>query len=117
MTHGEPLAVVLEARAAREIAEIDAWWRENREAAPELFADELLSALDMIALVPSLGAPARSPRLPDLRRVLLRRTQYYVYYRVSAGTLHGARHHPLARRTPLRLPSRTCAARSPSSLF
>jgi len=41
----------------------------------------------MVALVPALGAPARSARLPDVRRVLLRRTQYYVYYRVVDNTL------------------------------
>lgn len=49
MTETKGLPVVLEARAAREIADIDAWWRENRDAAPDLFAEELSNALAMIA--------------------------------------------------------------------
>lgn len=41
MTEPEALPVLIEALAAREIADIDAWWRENRDAAPDLFAEEL----------------------------------------------------------------------------
>jgi hypothetical protein len=51
------LRVVFEARAAREVAEIDEWWREHRPAAPDLFARELQRVLAVIAVVPHAGAP------------------------------------------------------------
>lgn len=82
-----PLAVVLQGRATREVDEIDAWWRENRRGAPDLFVAELERTLAVAALMPTLGAPARSKRLRDVRRVLLKKTRYHVYYRVHGDVL------------------------------
>ena len=63
--------------------------RENRLAAPELLDQELRSVLAVIAAAPTLGAPARDAHLVGVRRILLRRTRYHVYYRVdvAAGRL------------------------------
>lgn len=83
----EPLTVVFELRAAREIEDIDAWWRTNRPTAPLLFLTELERMLGILVLMPSVGAPAKSERLRDLRRVRLRRTRYHVYYRVRGENL------------------------------
>ncbi|MGA2450798.1 MAG: type II toxin-antitoxin system RelE/ParE family toxin [Polyangiaceae bacterium] len=83
----EPLVVVLQRRATREIEDVDAWWRQNRPASPDLFLAELESMLAATALMPALGAAIRGERVPGLRRVLLRRTKYHVYYRVSGETL------------------------------
>lgn len=52
---------------------------------------ELDRTLAAVALMPMLGAPARSERVAGVRRVLLRKTQHYVYYRV-----HGERLEVLA---------------------
>ena len=54
---------------------------------PELFLNELERMLAVVALMPGLGAPATSGRAPGVRRVLLRRTRYYVYYRARAESL------------------------------
>src|SRR5207253_10735280 len=43
-------------RAEAQIRCIGAWWRENRSAAPELFARGLASALDILELEPLSGA-------------------------------------------------------------
>jgi plasmid stabilization system protein ParE len=83
----DPLVVVLQRRAIREIEEIDGWWRHNRPASPDLFLRELESMLTVTALMPTLGAAVRGERAPGLRRVLLRRTRYHVYYRVSGDVL------------------------------
>ena len=83
------LAVVLTPRAARQMRAALAWWRENRPAAPDLLDRDLRGGLAVIAAAPTLGAPARDTRLAGVRRILLRRTRYHVYYRVdeAAGRL------------------------------
>ena len=73
----EPLAVVLQKRAIREIDEIDRWWRQHRDAHPVLFLTELEAVLSAIALMPQLGAAIRGSRAAGLRRVLLRRRALY----------------------------------------
>ena len=65
----------------------DEWWRANRDAVPNLFASELERMLAAIAVMPTFGAPAQSERAPGVRRVLLRKTRYHVYYRVRGNTL------------------------------
>ena len=59
------LDVVFQHRATRDIEEINAWWRANREAAADLFLFELRATLSIAALSPTLGAPARDVRLLD----------------------------------------------------
>jgi plasmid stabilization system protein ParE len=83
----EPLDVVLTRRAERQIESIDTWWEANRPAAPLLFERELKSTLELVAVSPRIGTPTRSSRLPGVRRVLMRRTRYHVYYRAERGVL------------------------------
>jgi plasmid stabilization system protein ParE len=82
-----PLSVVFQRKAIQEALDIDAWWRSNRPKAPDLFARELARMLDAVALMPMLGVPARDARLVDVRRVLLRKTRYHLYYRVRDDSL------------------------------
>jgi plasmid stabilization system protein ParE len=70
-------------RAERQIRAAADWWRKNREKAPDLFAEELESAFVLIEALPNAGEPVRHPRIPGLRRVLLGRVQYFLYYSVS----------------------------------
>lgn len=84
------LTVVFGRRAARDVERIDAWWRANRPAAPELFVEDLRRMLSVLAVTPGLGTPAASTRTPGLRRALLERTRYHVYFRVAAEVLEVA---------------------------
>jgi plasmid stabilization system protein ParE len=59
----------------------------NRTASPDLFVSELKNMLAAIALMPSLGSPSKDEKVPGVRRVLLRRTRYQVYYRVRDDVL------------------------------
>jgi plasmid stabilization system protein ParE len=45
--------------AERQIAAIRVWWREHRQSAPNLFAEELASALDLVARLPRAGRRRR----------------------------------------------------------
>ena len=55
--------VVVTARAYQAIVRADAWWRDNRSAAPDRFLDELEAALDSIAHAPHSGAGYPSKRV------------------------------------------------------
>lgn len=79
MTRGR---VLLAPEARDQARAIDAWWRENRPAATELFAAELSSAFSTLASAPRSGSPYMSVR-KGVRRLLLRSTRYHVYYRLK----------------------------------
>jgi plasmid stabilization system protein ParE len=67
-------------RSAKQVEAIDAWWRDNRPQAPDLFASELEHALGLLARAPGMGVPY-APRAADgVRRLVLSSTRYHVYY-------------------------------------
>ena len=65
---------------------IDEWWRANRTASPDLFCVELERAIAVTRSNPSLGTGYPHESLPNLRRLLLRRTRFHVYYVVDDDT-------------------------------
>jgi plasmid stabilization system protein ParE len=79
------LGVAVTARATTQTQRALRWWRDNRAAAPDLLEQELRNVLALVAAAPTLGAVARDPRIKGVRRVLLRRTRYHVYYRADAA--------------------------------
>jgi plasmid stabilization system protein ParE len=72
------MKVELSNEAAAQVQRINGWWQENRAAAPDLFTEELDRALLMLAEAPSLSA--RYEPKPPVRRVLLRRSHYHLYF-------------------------------------
>lgn len=69
-------------RAAAHAREAGRWWHANRSKAPEALREELARALQLVTAQPDAGAIARNVRLPGVRRVLLRRVNYHLYYRL-----------------------------------
>ena len=47
-------------------------------------ADDLERAFELIAAQPGIGARARNPKKEGIRRLLLSRTGYHLYYQVNA---------------------------------
>jgi plasmid stabilization system protein ParE len=78
----EPLPVKVTPRAEKEILKADAWWRKNRESAPEALSEELANALRLIAFQPHIGARATNAKLTGVHRIHLSRVHYHLYYRV-----------------------------------
>lgn len=74
--------VHIQDRARREIAIDIAWWRINRPAAPNALREELGKARELLARNPEAGPAAEDH--PGVRRLLLERVSYHVYYRVNA---------------------------------
>jgi plasmid stabilization system protein ParE len=63
---------------------IQAWWTTNRRAAPDLFREELRAALATLSESPAAGTPYRiSSGVAGMRRILMPRTRYHVYYVVT----------------------------------
>jgi plasmid stabilization system protein ParE len=78
--------VELSGEARAEVERADAWWRENRPAAPDLFANELDQALVALEGAPGLGL--RYELKPGIRRLLLQRTSYHLYFLVQADRVY-----------------------------
>ncbi len=70
----------ISARAAVEIRRAADWWVVNRPAAPTAVGTDLAEALSLLAEQPGIGAKYEGTRAPDVRRLLLGRVGYFVYY-------------------------------------
>jgi plasmid stabilization system protein ParE len=77
------LPVVFTRRATRQIEEASAWWEENRPAARGAVHEDLVRAISLIAMQPGCGARSVSSRLRGVRRILLERIGYVLYYRIA----------------------------------
>ena len=66
---------------------IDGWWR-NRLAAPTLFAEELAHALEQLERGVLFGVPYPFP-LFEVRRFLLPKSRYHVFYSVDGDVVKG----------------------------
>ena len=56
------------------------WWIENRTYAPAMFTEDLEAAFALIEEFPFAGEAIPHRRIKGLRRVLLSRVQYHLYY-------------------------------------
>jgi plasmid stabilization system protein ParE len=82
-----PLAIKVSARALAEIERAGSWWAENRQSAPGAIRQDVAEILSLLAEQPGIGAPARRSRIRGMRRVILPRIRYYLYYRVAGDAL------------------------------
>lgn len=69
-------------RAARDIERIATRWRTERPSASMLFEDEVDAALDLLESSPEIGVGYTTKKGRLVRRVLLERTHYHLYYEV-----------------------------------
>ena len=73
-------------RAQAQIDEVVAWWKTNRQAAPMLVLDEFEAATERLSTAPLSGAIYRQPVFRLVRRLLLPRSRYHIYYEVHETT-------------------------------
>jgi hypothetical protein len=73
-------------RAEREIARAAVWWHTNRPAAPHLFLDELEAAKLHLATAPVSGQIYGYRKSRLIRRWLLEKTEYHVYFSFNQKT-------------------------------
>src|SRR5262249_1819223 len=92
------------------VAQIEAallWWSRNRPASRGLLANEVDRALSLIEHVPRAGRRTASKLFRDVRRLLLRRSGYHLYYPGPRST---------AGRPRRVLPSRSSATDQPAAM-
>jgi len=77
--------VVIVAEAEQQLRDVDRWWVRNRQAAPDLFLNELDRAIDLLSETPEIGPRFHRTRRTGIRRLLLRRSKYWVYYLYDAN--------------------------------
>ncbi|MCC7014767.1 MAG: type II toxin-antitoxin system RelE/ParE family toxin [Planctomycetes bacterium] len=82
-----PLLIKVSRRASAQVERAAAWWQENRSLAPGAVREDVARALSLLSTHPGLGIPARHASTEGIRRLTLSRIRYYLYYRVSRGTL------------------------------
>ena len=80
------ISIDVRSRAERQVDEADDWWRENRPAAPDLFRQEFEKAISTLARTPDVGMTYKRRGIPNLRRLLMLRTQYHIYYIHQLGS-------------------------------
>jgi len=78
--------VRISAPAQQQSRVISRWWRENRPAAPKLFAQEMAEARRLLSRNPDLGTPFVERDGVLVRRVLLRKTRHHVYYEIDRAS-------------------------------
>lgn len=82
-----PLRIKVSARAASHIRRAAAWWQENRLDAPGAIAKDVGESLALLAEHPGIGSKYEGARVPDVRRLYMGRTGYFIYYRADDATL------------------------------
>ena len=77
------MRIKLTLRARRRIQLVEAWWRENRPGAPDLFREELAWARQKLLSTPHLAPRYQMESGKVFRRLLLPATEQHVYYVVD----------------------------------
>ena len=82
-----PLRLKISARAAAQIRRAAEWWADNRPAAPGAVRIDIGEALALLAQEPGIGTPYEGARAQGVRRLLVSRIRYFVYYRATPESL------------------------------
>lgn len=67
------------------VREAHAFWSANHPSKPDLLLREFIDSLELLKRFPLAGSRHPCAARPCVRRLLLRRTQHWVYYRFLAG--------------------------------
>jgi len=65
--------------AAQHVQDERTWWLARRDY-QELFATEIESALQILAILPGVGTPYTQTSVPSLRRIYIQKLLCHVYY-------------------------------------
>jgi plasmid stabilization system protein ParE len=86
--------------AERQLIAAQAWWRRNRDKAPGAFDADMQSALLHLSENLSISTAYRHACRPNIRRYLIERIRYYIYFRVVEDKIQVLRIWHASRRPP-----------------
>ena len=94
--------IEISARAQRQVRIARKWWLANREKAPQAFDDDFEAVVEQISANPRIGRLFPTRRSGALRRILVERARFYLYYRLSPdeGTVYLVAFWSARRPTP-----------------
>jgi plasmid stabilization system protein ParE len=73
--------------AASQLEEIASWWAENRLDARDLVVTEFEKIVECLEAAPlAIGTTYGETRRPNVRRALMLRTNYHVYYTIDESS-------------------------------
>lgn len=70
-------------KARTQIRTVNGWWVEHRPYNPSLFREELAAAAAQLRYSPRAAPLYESANFAEVRRVILPRTRYHLYYVVD----------------------------------
>jgi plasmid stabilization system protein ParE len=79
-------AVRVAPRAEAQIRIAASWWSENRPKAPGAFRKDIERGFELARTFPAAGERVGHSRYKEVRRILLGRIRYHLYYSVSRET-------------------------------
>jgi plasmid stabilization system protein ParE len=82
-----PYSIIVAPSAHQQAKRIADWWEANREKAPALFAQELEAAFARVATAPTSIRIYRESKGRVIRRLLLPRTCYHLFFEVNEAKL------------------------------
>ena len=71
---------IIRPRARRQFQAAERWWVAHRDKAPEAFDEDVAAGLESVAADPHIHQRVHGKR--NMRRILLERVRYYIYYRI-----------------------------------
>jgi plasmid stabilization system protein ParE len=77
----EPYAAEFSPQARAQLEAIQAWWHQHRQSSADLLVQELTAVLRHLQRSPYLGKIYEPRGAQPVRRILLNRTRYHLYYR------------------------------------
>lgn len=77
----------LSRRARNDLERVSKWWFREVGSPPRELLEELRSALRMLERVPEAGVAYASSHGRTIHRILLRKSQFHVYYRLEPGVV------------------------------
>jgi plasmid stabilization system protein ParE len=86
--------------AERQLLAARTWWRRNRDKAPGAFDEEMQSALLYLSENLSSSTTYQPARRSGVRRYLIERIRYYIYFRVVEDKIQVLRIWHASRRPP-----------------
>ena len=86
--------------AERQLIAAAAWWRRNRDKAPGAFEEEIQSALLYVTENLSSSTTYHPTRRSGVRRYVIERIRYYIYFRATDEKIQVLRIWHSSRRPP-----------------